>query len=182
MAAVAHRFTVEDYYRLSELGLLRNRTELIDGEIYDVSPMDPRHATVLERLDALLRLRLDHDRFRVRAQLPLRLGPATELEPDIVVARGGHDEFLDRHPGADDAVLVIEVANTSLADDLGLKLRQYEAAGVADYWVVDLRRRQVLVHRLAEGTYGEPTVHTGEASLHVPVADVEVAPDDILPR
>jgi Uma2 family endonuclease len=137
---IIHRFTVENYYRLGELGLLDHRTELISGIIIDMAPISPWHASILQTLTQLFAEQA-RGRFNVRVQLPIDLGPKSQPQPDLVLCRLG--TWRDRHPGAADISLAIEVGDTSLVFDLGEKLALYEPAGIQEYWVIDLKARQV---------------------------------------
>src|SRR5262249_58395264 len=91
-------------------------------------------------------------RIRVRSENPLRLGERAEPEPDVVILRPHVAE--DRHPGAADALLVIEVADTSLRTDRGRKRTMYARAGIPEYWIVDLVHDRIEVYREpARGRY-----------------------------
>ena len=118
-----------------------DRIQLLDGELVIMSPQGVPHATVVERLNELLMPALA-GRARVRVQLPFAAGDLSEPEPDVAIV--SHDVPRDHHP--DSALLVIEVADTSLALDLGRKARIYAAAGIAEYWVIDTQREAIHVH------------------------------------
>lgn len=135
-----HRFTTQQYYELGELGFLNQRTELLEGIITDMEPIGPWHANIG---DILSRIFNEHarGRFRVRVQYPINLGQMSQPQPDLVLYRPGM--WRGQHPGAADISLVIEISDTSLVFDLGEKLALYKAAGIAEYWVVDLNARVV---------------------------------------
>jgi hypothetical protein len=83
-----HRFSVADYYRLGELGILGERTELIEGIVIDMEPIGPWHADLLQ----ILAHRLDQqaqEKFSVRVQSPIDLGPQSQPQPDLVLCRPG---------------------------------------------------------------------------------------------
>jgi Uma2 family endonuclease len=117
------------------------RIQLLDGELVVMSPQKPPHAGIVEALNERLMPSLV-GRARVRVQLPLAAGEHSEPEPDVAIVPA--DEPRDRHPQR--ALLVIEVADTSLALDLVRKARIYAAAGVPEYWVIDVARDVVHVH------------------------------------
>ena len=135
-----HRFSLEQYYELGELGLLNQRTELLDGIITDMEPIGPWHANIGDILSRLFNERAQ-GRFRVRVQYPINLGQMSQPQPDLVLYRPGM--WRGQHPGAADISLVIEISDSSLVFDLGEKLALYKTAGIAEYWAIDLKARQV---------------------------------------
>ena len=119
------------------------------------------------------------DRAEVRSQSPLAASDESEPEPDVAVLPPG--AYLDDHPRA--AHLVVEVADSSRAKDLGVKARLYAEMGVPDYWVVDLARRELVVHRdPAPDRYREVrTLGAGDAIALLAFPEVTVRIADILP-
>ncbi len=118
-AVSLRRWTVAEYYRMAEVGMLgpEERTELIDGQIIQMSPQDPLHASVIRRASKILNRRLG-EAVDVCLQLPISLSNDTEPEPDITVVRPNPGEYSDHHPRAEDIYLLIEVANSSLLFDV----------------------------------------------------------------
>jgi Uma2 family endonuclease len=152
--AVARRlFTREEYHRMGEAGILKpaERVELIRGEIIEMSPIGRRHYAFVDNLGQLLILRLA-GRAMVSIQGPIALADDTEPEPDVAVYRRRAVPYKDADRGPDDVLLLIEVADTSLAYDRSTKLRLYAAAGVAEYWVVDCGAEAIEVHRDPEAS------------------------------
>ena len=148
-APTRHRLTVDDYYRMAEAGILgeADRVELIDGEIIDMAPIGQDHAATVNGLNRTL-IMVCGDHGIVSVQNPLRLDRFNEPEPDFVVFRPRADFYrTGARPGPADALLVVEVADSSLRHDRLVKLPMYARAGVAEVWIVDLRRRTVDVHR-----------------------------------
>lgn len=135
-----HRWTVEQYHRMAEAGLFPpdSRVELIHGEVIEMAPMGSRHYAVVMRLNSLLSAAVGQ-RASVGCQGRLRLGPASEPEPDLCVLKLKDDFYASALPTAADAWLVIEVADTTLAYDLRVKLPLYAQHGVPTCWVVDLQ-------------------------------------------
>jgi Uma2 family endonuclease len=176
---IRHRFSAEDFHRMAEAGILSedDRVELIRGEVVELSPVGKRHMAALKRLmDALFPLQLER-RALLQVQDPLRLSPDTEPQPDLVLLAYREDFYRDRMPEGQDALLVVEVADTSLNHDLEVKLPLYAQAGVPQVWVVDLVRDRVHVFRNPKGeAYQEARVlEDGELevlSLKVPVKEV----------
>jgi Uma2 family endonuclease len=162
--AVIRHWTVEEYHRAIETGVLEEDTsfELLDGFIVrkdrakaGEGPMaiGDRHALVVQRLMRLIPLFDSHGcHLRVlRVQQPIALPPINEPEPDASVVRGSEDDYAQRQPAAADVSAVIEVADSSLARDLVTKLRRYAEAGIRQYVVIDLVHDVVLVHQDPDG-------------------------------
>ncbi len=136
---VRWRFSVHDYQRMRESGILQedDRVELIAGEVRPMSPIGPRHASVVKRLNVLL-VRSLGAAAMVGVQDPIRLSNDTEPQPDLSVLRPRADFYATALPTAADTLLVVEVADSSLATDRAEKLPHYAAAGIAEAWLVDL--------------------------------------------
>jgi len=134
-----HRITVEEYYRMAEVGLLAPdaRVELIEGEIIDMAPQGVTHASVIRRLARLLLLAAG-TRASVSVQLPLRLDQFSEPEPDFTLLKWREDEYAATHPGPSDTLLVIEVSQSSLQYDRSRKLPLYARHGVPEVWIIDV--------------------------------------------
>jgi Uma2 family endonuclease len=141
-----HGFSVEQYERMTELGLLTSsdRVELLEGIIVDKMTQNPPHNAAIDYVRDQLAPLLPPE-YRTREQKAVRLG-SSEPEPDVVVVRGPAKRYARRHPGAADLFLVIEVADTSLADDRERKGRIYARARLPVYWIVNLRDAVVEVY------------------------------------
>jgi Uma2 family endonuclease len=142
------RFTRDAYHRMAEAGLFGHeaRYELIDGEIFMMSPIGPRHGAIVRRLTQFFSRRLPDD-IDCSIQLPIYTNDLTEPEPDVVLVKHREDDYCHEHPSARDVLLLIEVSQSTLAFDLGPKLRAYAESGIAEYWIVDIQRQAILVHR-----------------------------------
>ena len=140
------RFSVAEFHRLCEL-LPERRLELIDGEVLEVIAKGTRHTAVVHRLARAFAPLLESSsgtaatppRWELRIEAPLDLGERQEPEPDLAVVKARADAWLHAHPTAIDTLLVVEVADASLAYDLDTKMRLYRQSGIANYWVVDVR-------------------------------------------
>ncbi len=143
-----HLISVDAFHRMGETGILgpQDRVELIDGEIIDMSPIGVLHAAIVDVLARHFGRRAGELVF-VRCQNPLRLDDISEPEPDIAILRPRADFYMTAHPGAADVLLVIEVADTSLAYDLGTKVPLYARHGIPEVWVIDAATRQTRVFR-----------------------------------
>ena len=139
------RFSIPEYYRMAETGVLKRdeRVELIEGEIIALSPIGALHANTVRRLNKLLNA-LVGDRATVDAQNPVRIGDNSESQPDIVLLE--HDDYGDTHPTPHDVLLLIEVSDTTFAYDRDTKIPLYARAGIREVWIVDLNARVVLRH------------------------------------
>jgi Uma2 family endonuclease len=166
-------WSVDDDHRLVEAGILQGRpVELLRGEIVEMSPETPIHYTTAKRgakyLEDLLSGQAD-----VRFNGPITLSDS-EPEPDIAIVRLPDSVYMDRHPAPPDIFWIIEVAKTSLKKDLEIKTAIYAAAGIQEYWVVDLSAQQMLVFRNPQaGRYAEEQ-RIGEGTI-TPLAFPEVA-------
>lgn len=161
-----HRFTVQDYYRMAEVGLLAPdaRVELIEGEVIDMAPQGTHHAEILRRLARLLFLAAG-DRVTVQAQCPLRLDDFSEPEPDFALLKWRKDGYLASHPGTADTLLVVEVSHSSLRFDRRRKLPLYARHGIPECWIIDITTPQLHVfHSPDKGRY------THNASMGRPMA------------
>ncbi len=142
------RFTVEEFWRMAEAGLFleRPRVELVDGEIVDMAPIGPRHALCVSVLSEWFVPRLA-GRALLFPQLSLRLGPRTECQPDLVLVRPPRAAYRGANPAPSDALLLVEVADTSRAYDRQVKAPMYAAADVPEVWIVDVVSETVEVYR-----------------------------------
>lgn len=145
------RFTREAYHRMVEAGLLTSDdpVELLDGEIVFRSPIGRRHTAITDRLNSFFAPRAA-GRFISRVQGPIALSDVSEPEPDFMLLRHRDDFYAEQDAGPADVALLVEVADSSLAKDLDAKLKLYAAAGIQEYWVVDVRGRSLTIHREPE--------------------------------
>jgi Uma2 family endonuclease len=165
-----HRFSVAEYYRLGELGLLDRRTELIEGLIIDMEPIGPWHADIVDVLTQVFAEQA-RARFRVRVQSPIDLGPESQPQPDLVLCRPGR--YRDRHPTVNDIYLVVEVADTTLDFDLADKRALYSSAGIAEYWVIDVQAKKLT--RLVKNGVEQPVSDTRISPAAFPDASIDLA-------
>ena len=163
----AHRFTVVDYHRMADTGVLRPdaRVELLNGQIIDMAPIGPFHGGVEKRLNALFN-KLARGRWLVSAQDPLHLDEHSEPDPDLMLLKPAADDSTTRHPAPEDVFLLIEVADSTLAFDRGEKLPAYGRAGIAEVWIIHLPEQCVEVYRDPNFTgYGSRTIHRQNAAI-----------------
>ena len=178
------KFTVAEYYRMAEVGILGHdeRVELIEGEIIVMAPMGERHANGVRRIDRVLHRALG-DAAIVSVQCPLRLDDYSEPEPDVALLRFREDDYATAHPGPADTLVAVEVSDSSLAFDLGDKARRYAAAGIPEMWVMNLPGD--CIDRLDQpgpAGYARHTVfRRGEKISPAALPDLELAVADLLP-
>jgi Uma2 family endonuclease len=152
-------WTVDQFHYLGDLGMFEGRRAmLIDGVIVEEGSMNPPHRIALELASEAVRAAFGAG-WRVCVQMPLVLGQLTDPEPDIAVV-AGTPRRTTTHPTT--AALVVEVADSSLRFDTTVKLATYAAGSIADYWVLDVNSRQLLVFR---DPRADPTAAQGHTYL-----------------
>jgi Uma2 family endonuclease len=156
LAPARRRLDIDAYYKMAEAGILTDphHVELIDGEIFDMAAIGSPHAAVTNRLARPLTRALRDEAALVNVQSPLRLDAYNEPQPDVMLLRSRADDYRASHPNAADVLLLVEVSETSLAYDRGVKLALYAKFGVPEVWIVDLPGAAIEVYREPkEGAY-----------------------------
>lgn len=180
----AKRFTVEDFYRMAETGVLgsdHHRIELIEGIPLELMPIGPSHAGNVLRLVNLLNQKLK-GAFLINSQNPVRLNEYSEPLPDITVLRPRKDFYTGAHPAPADVLLLIEVSDSSLDYDLNRKGRLYAQAGIQEYWVLDLVGQRLRVLRAPEGDEFRETMiaRRGDSVQCRTISELTVSVDEVL--
>ncbi len=175
-------FSVAEYERIVDGGILGadERLELIEGEILAMSPIGSRHAAGVDRAtEAFAPLA---GRVRLRVQGPLRLAARSVPQPDLMLLRPRADFYKGGLPTPADVLLLIEVMDTSVDFDRGVKLGLYAAADIPEVWLVDLPGDRLEVYRRpARGSYTQITIHAhGESIAPEAFPEFVVAVDAIL--
>jgi Uma2 family endonuclease len=168
--------TREDVNRLENLGLLTGRYELIEGELIDKMGQNPPHGYVLTRVMIWLAKVFG---YRVRCQLPMEVAGAdqrlNEPQPDIALLAKASPEYYTRQPRGDELALIIEISDSSARFDLTTKARLYARAEVHEYWVVDIPRATVTIHRQpVNGAYSQLERLTKNDSLSIEGATISI--------
>lgn len=147
VSVVHHRFRVDEYEEMVTHGILTedDRVELIRGEILAKMTIGDRHAAAVKRLLRLF-TRIVGEQAIISVQDPIRLRDSVP-EPDLALLRPKEDFYASGKPGPDDVLLVVEVADSSLAFDREVKRSLYAEAGLAEYWIVNLIDEVIEVHR-----------------------------------
>ena len=162
-------FTVDEYMAMVHAGILRKeeRIELLDGEIIHMAPIGNPHTFSVNSLNMLLTPAMVGQAI-VQVQGQVTLNDISMPQPDLVVLRQ-RDNYYVEGASSDDILLLIEVADSSLAFDSGRKAARYAAAGISEYWIANLRTGEVIVHT-------EPTDNDGYASIHTVPAGGALSP------
>lgn len=192
-------FTVEQFHRMLDEGIVADgdAVELIEGVVMPKdrgAQGDPtmahskRHAVAVARIQRRLERRIGDMNCHVRTQLPLALSGTSEPEPDLAVVAGMDEAYLDSHPRAADALLVIEVADSSLPYDRNTKYKMYAGAGISVYWIVNLVDDEIEVFqspRPKKRAYESATRHRPGDAVPLPIDVAGVPPliavDELIP-
>jgi Uma2 family endonuclease len=182
-AVQRYRFTVDQYHQMGEAGILSPdcRVELIDGEIFEMSPIDPWHAGVVNWLNHRFVTGLG-GRAVIHVQNPTIVDRRSEPQPDLMLLKPRDDFYRTAHPTPEDALLVVEVAHTSLAHDRRRKLPLYARTGVSEVWIVNRRADAVDVFRgpSPQGYRDQFRCGRGEELAPSAFPDLRLSVDDIL--
>ena len=173
----------EEYDRLVELGAFQDeKLELLHGQLVRMTPQGPQHFSSIYQLGQLLAAALGARAF-VRVQGPIALGVDSEPEPDVAVVLPSADRYAKSHPTGAQTLLVIEVAATSARRDREVKGGLYAAAGVPEFWLVDLKQRCVEVHTVPLGAQYTQVelIRSGGALRPQAFGEVTLRVDDVLP-
>lgn len=184
----SYHWTREQFYQMGEAGLFQGQqVELIEGEILLMPAMGPLHRGMVTIIGDLLRT-LFGDGYFVSSQGPFEAGRQSDPEPDIAIIRGNPRDYLLVHPSS--SALIVEVSHTTLSHDRNLKSSLYAWSGVSDYWIVNLKSRQVEVHRQPIEEAGQPfgfgyaeivTYRTGESIRLLEKPDISIPVVSLLP-
>ena len=152
-----HRITTDEYYRMAEVGIFKadDRVELIEGEIFDMSPIGEDHASVVKRLNSIF-MQCVGMKAIVSVQDPIHLNARSEPQPDIALLHYRDDFYRQAHPRAEDIILLIEVSDSTLRYDTEVKLPLYAHHEIPEVWIVDLEHQRLEVFRRPDaGVYLE---------------------------
>lgn len=174
-----HRITVDEYYRMAEVGLLAPdaRVELIEGEIIDMAPIGTAHATVCDWMIERLVMAVQGRAF-IRCQGPLRLSRWGEPVPDFALLKPHQHRYAQRHPVGADTLLVIEVSDSTLRYDHKIKVPLYARHGVPEVWIVDVANRGIHFFRARTDVgYTDTTWSDSPALTPLPIPDAAIEID-----
>jgi len=154
-----HLTNLDEWRRLGEADIFPSgsRLELINGEILEMAPIGFNHAGHVIRLLNFFAPLVGNNAL-INSQNPLQLGDLSEPEPDFMLLKPNADFYSSRHPNANDVLLLIEVADSSLTFDQNQKLRLYALHGIPEYWLLNLNDLSLEVYRNPNGeVYAEKT-------------------------
>jgi Uma2 family endonuclease len=160
--------TADEYERMGEAGIFPGdaRLELIEGGIFEMSPIGSPHAASIDFLVYCFSL-IAHGRFIVRVQNPIRLNDFSEPQPDVALVRRRDDFYRGAHPTAADVLLVVEVADTTVITDRSVKIPLYARAGIPEAWLVNIPEGRVEVYSDPSGdSYLRVEVFGRDAEAH----------------
>lgn len=172
-----HRLTVDDYYRMAEVGVLAPdaRVELIEGEIIDMAPIGSPHAAIVSFLMHRLATAVG-DAATLWVQSPARLSSISEPQPDLLLLQPRKDHYRNSHPTAAHTLLLIEVSDTTLRYDQRVKVPLYARYGVPEVWVMDVSGEKVHMYRSPVSgqyrdvrTFSSPGAVTVSALPHIAI-------------
>ncbi|GIK55132.1 MAG: hypothetical protein BroJett015_07950 [Chloroflexota bacterium] len=166
-----HLISVERYDQMIAAGIIQEdeRLELLGGEIIEMSPIGIPHAACVKRLNRLFSRKLD-EQVIIGVQDPIHIDQYSEPQPDIVVLNLRDDYYAGGHPEPEDILLLVEVADTSLAYDREEKLPRYAQAGIVEVWIVNLIEQQIEVYlRPSPQGYQQTAIFNGKQTV-IPVA------------
>jgi Uma2 family endonuclease len=177
-----YRFSVEEYYKLGEAGILhpRDRVELLDGEIIVMSPIGLRHVQAHSWIMDYF-AEQNRRRYLISPGNPVWLHEYSEPQPDMMLVP--RVRKLLRQPRPEDVFLLVEVSDTSLAFDRKRKRKAYAEAGVREYWIVNLQEDVIEVFRQPKGGKYKIELRFAPGQQLSPLAfeDVIVPVADIMP-
>ncbi|HWQ33792.1 MAG TPA: Uma2 family endonuclease [Blastocatellia bacterium] len=154
LRARVHRWTRAEYHKMAEMGFFAGkRVELIGGEIIEMSAMGRPHVIAVRFTAQTLEKAFGRGWF-VQTQAPLALGENAEPEPDVAVIAGNFLDYQTTHPTS--AALIVEVADATISEDRKWKGSFYASVGISDYWVLNLKKRQLEVYRRPIPDQGAP--------------------------
>lgn len=191
-------FTVDQFHKMIDDGIVMEgqAVELIDGVVMQKNRSavgeaptvhGRRHAVAIARIQRRLQARLENRDCHVRTQLPLTLTSISEPEPDIAVAAGAEARYLDHHPGPNETLVLIEVADSSLDYDRKTKCELYAASGVGCYWIINLVDDEVEVYEAplpSQRRYARQSTHKLGDCVRLHVSDevsIDLPVDDLVP-
>jgi Uma2 family endonuclease len=181
MTVTVAKWKVDEYHRMIAAGILdARRVELLKGEIVEMSPEGEPHAYFSSEAGEYL-IRLLGDRATIRLSKPITLALDSEPEPDIAIVQRLGREYLEHHPYPQNIFWLIEYSDSSLDKDLEIKSKVYAEAKIPEYWVVNLKNRQLVVFREPQnGEYASKSTLTGGTIYPLAFPDVAISVNSIV--
>ena len=178
-----HLTNLDEWRRLGEANIFPpgSQLELINGEILEMAPIGFNHAGHVIRLLNFFAPLVGNNAL-INSQNPLQLGDLSEPEPDFMLLKPNADFYSSRHPNADDVLLLVEVADSSLVFDQNQKLHLYALHGIPEYWLLNLNDLSLEVYRKPSGeVYAEKTtLRAGDTLTLSQLPEISIRIADIL--
>ncbi len=179
---VKHKFSLQDVILMEESGILgpEEHVELLEGELIDMSPINLQHANCVVLLDRFFNSILDRNAYIIMTQNPVFITENTILQPDVVIAKFDEKLLNGEYVKPKNVELLIEVSDSTYNYDKTKKLKIYAESGIREYWIVNLREKQIEVHKSPRST-AYTSVETFSGSLNTPFGP-SLTVQDILPK
>lgn len=177
------RFTVDEFHRISDVGVLPEscRYELVRGEIIEMPLPESPHSSRVKRLNRIFMSRLG-DSVIVSVQDPVVVDTYTEVLPDVALLKPRDDFYEAAHPAPQDVLVVLEVSHKSRNYDVKVKSPLYAAAGIPEYWQLDVLKECLIVRAdPADGEYHTTRIlKRGETVAPREFRDITFSIDELL--
>ena len=170
-----------EYHLMAKAGILteKDKVELIEGEIIQMSPKGSKHSACIRKLNTLLHKQIP-DYFIISIQDPILLNDFSEPEPDLAVLAYSEDFYSEKHPSPEEVMLVVEVADSSLDYDRRMKLPLYASAKIPEYWIVNIAEKELEVYKGPKGnTYQIKYKAKGDEIVSHPLLKIAIKLSDI---
>ncbi|MFB2918732.1 Uma2 family endonuclease [Aerosakkonema funiforme] len=176
MPVTTVKWTINEYHRMIAAGILDDRrVELLKGEIVEMPPEGEPHAYFSSEAGEYL-IRLLGDRATIRIAKPITLPNNSEPEPDIAIVQRLGREYLEHHPYPENIFWLIEYSGSSLDKDLQIKSKVYAEVSIPEYWVINLKKRQLIVFREPEdGEYASKSTLANGTIYPIAFPDIAVS-------
>ncbi len=183
MLTQAHKLSVKAFHQMEEAGIFaaEDRVELIKGMLIDMSPVGPSHAS---RVKTIVELLFTHllGKVTIGVQDPVVLDDFSESIPDISILKWRKDKYAKAHPRPEDVILLMEVADSSLASDQASKISMYAEAGIPECWLLNLPERCIEVYKNpAKGQYQDRQVINSKGHLTIEKFNISLNAEELLP-
>lgn len=181
--ATPKRFSVADFRKMTEIGILPEESgwEIIDGYLIDKMPIGTKHASVVRKLEKFFERNFG-DKAIISGQNPIHLDEYNEPEPDVALLKLRADFYAESHPTPADVLLLVEVSDSTLEYDRETKKNLYAEAGIAEFWLVNLKNDtiEVYAHPKNGNYYSARILEPGETIESAAVEDLTLALNEIL--
>ncbi len=179
-----HLTTLSEWRKMGEAGVFPadSRLELINGEVLEMSPIGSQHASHLKRLFHYFAKKIDFNDALLSIQDPLQLNNLSEPEPDLMLLQPDPGFYQSQHPKANNVLLLVEIADTSLFLDQNLKLQLYAQHNIPEYWIMNLLDNTLEVYRQPQGKSYEfkNTLRAGDTIKLLKLPEISAVIDDLL--